>query len=136
MERQAPSATGWTPLTPSETAAARAAVDRILASPAFGSGVRRRQRLKRLVEQFLNEEADPITEYGLGLDVFGRPATLRIFQQSIEAGISPLNGRLMPGVTADCEHDCARAQTQFDPIFDGIRNDGRMAALEKRIGLE
>lgn len=75
MEPQTPSAAGRTPLGPSESAAARAALDRILASPGFGSGTRRSQLLKYLVEQWLNGESDHITEYGLGLDVFGRPAS-------------------------------------------------------------
>ncbi len=50
-------------------------MERILASRGFGSGTRRSQLLKYLVEQVLNGGSEHITEYGLGLDVFGRPAS-------------------------------------------------------------
>ena len=48
------------------------ALERILRSPGFESSVRRAQLLRYLVERTLAGEGDSISEYGIGVDVFGK----------------------------------------------------------------
>jgi TolB-like protein/Tfp pilus assembly protein PilF len=60
---------------PVEAAGIRAALDRILASAGFATAPRRTLLLRYLVEQTLAGGGEQITEYGIGLDVFGRPAS-------------------------------------------------------------
>jgi TolB-like protein/Tfp pilus assembly protein PilF len=62
-------------LTPSETAKMPAALERVLASPGFASAPRRSHLLRHIVERTLVGKNDQITEYGIGIDVFGRPAS-------------------------------------------------------------
>src|SRR5581483_10671945 len=50
----------------------RGALERVLASPGFTSR-RRSDLLRYLVERTLNGDAERLTEYGIALDVFGKP---------------------------------------------------------------
>jgi adenylate cyclase len=58
-----------------DSAEIRACADALLASPAFVSSGRRARHLRYLIERTLAGEGPQITEYGIGLDVFERPAT-------------------------------------------------------------
>jgi len=49
------------------------ALDRILRSSGFQNSGRRAQLLRYLVERTLAGEGDAISEYGIGVDVFGKP---------------------------------------------------------------
>src|SRR5580658_7182162 len=83
MEERAHSGTVWTAFSSSEQAEIRAAVDRILSSPSFASATRRSQLLRYLAERSLAGDADRITEYGIGLDVFQRPDSFEPRMDSI-----------------------------------------------------
>ncbi len=58
---------------PSENAAIQALLERLLASPGFASSPRRSQLLRYLLEQTLRGGAESLSEYAVGIDVFGRP---------------------------------------------------------------
>jgi TolB-like protein/Flp pilus assembly protein TadD len=60
---------------PPDAAQIRAALDRILASPGFAAAARRCHLLRYIVLRTLAGEGERITEYGIGLDVFGRPTS-------------------------------------------------------------
>jgi len=71
----APSSTASrAPLNDSVRAAeVRQALERILRSPGFQNSTRRGQLLRYVVDRTLAGEAEAITEYGIGVDVFGKP---------------------------------------------------------------
>jgi TolB-like protein/tetratricopeptide (TPR) repeat protein len=60
---------------PSRTEFFRAYLDQLLSSSTFAGSRRRAQLLRYLVDRKLAGEEDRITEYGIGLDVFGKPAS-------------------------------------------------------------
>lgn len=53
----------------------RSYLDGLLATPAFSSSRRRGQLLRYLIENKLAGKAEEVSEYGIGLDVFERPAS-------------------------------------------------------------
>jgi TolB-like protein len=64
------------PVAPDDTARNAAVLDalgRILRSPGFQNSARRGQLLRYVVERTLAGEAGAISEYGIGIDVFGKP---------------------------------------------------------------
>jgi len=67
--------TGWSSLTSAELDGVRASLEQILASPSFTSSARRTRLLRYLVERALAGQGEQTTEYGIGLDVFDRPAS-------------------------------------------------------------
>jgi TolB-like protein/Flp pilus assembly protein TadD len=58
-----------------DAAQIRAYLDTLLASPVFSASERKSQLLRYLVEQTLSGQASQVNEYGIGLDVFERPAS-------------------------------------------------------------
>jgi TolB-like protein/tetratricopeptide (TPR) repeat protein len=76
---------------PARTEEFRAYLDRLLASPPFASSRRRAQLLGYLVERTLTGEAGQVTEYGIGLDVFQKPAS---FDPRLEATVRVEMSRL------------------------------------------
>lgn len=56
-----------------EPSVVRAQLHRLKSSPVFSPNLRRTQMLEYLVNRTLAGESAQITEYGIGLDVFGRP---------------------------------------------------------------
>ncbi|MGA2135351.1 MAG: tetratricopeptide repeat protein [Bryobacteraceae bacterium] len=69
----------------------RGQLARLLATAAFASALRRGQLLRYLVERTLAGEGDGINEYGIGLDVFEKPAS---FDPRIESIVRNEAGRL------------------------------------------
>ena len=61
--------------TAEQQEAIRAAVEAIAASPGFASAPRRTALLRYVVERTLAGEGGQLTEYGIALDVLGRPST-------------------------------------------------------------
>ncbi len=57
---------------PARVSEIRSYLDGLLATPAFASSRRRSKLLRHLIERQLAGEADQISEYGIGLDVFDR----------------------------------------------------------------
>ncbi|MBV8841218.1 MAG: hypothetical protein JO307_00275 [Bryobacterales bacterium] len=51
----------------------RAQLDKLVQAPALASSPRRQQLLRFLIEHWLQGRGDQLTEYGIALDVFGRP---------------------------------------------------------------
>ncbi len=66
-----------------DPAAARAQVDRILASKTFESSDVHRRLLQFLCEKSLNGEADRLKEYTIGIEAFGKPESYDPKQDSI-----------------------------------------------------
>src|SRR5690349_11055205 len=66
-----------------DPAAARAQVDRILASKTFESSDVHRRLLHFLCEKSLSGEADRLKEYTIGIEAFGKPETYDPKQDSI-----------------------------------------------------
>jgi TolB-like protein len=60
---------------PVDAGQVRACLDALLSSPEFSASGRKAQLLRYLVEQTLAGQGSKITEYGIGLDVFERPAS-------------------------------------------------------------
>jgi TolB-like protein/Flp pilus assembly protein TadD len=78
-----------------DAAQVRAYLDTLFASPEFAASGRKNQLLRYLVEQTLAGHADRITEYGIGLDVFERPASFDPRTDSVvRAEVSRLRGKL------------------------------------------
>ena len=75
MKSPRPGATGNPAFDPSEATKIRAYLDELLARPAFTASQRKTQLLRYLVERTLAGEGGQINEYGLGLDVFEKPAS-------------------------------------------------------------
>lgn len=61
------------PLGPCEPLAARAALNRVLASPAFVASENLSRFLRHLAEQTIEGRTEGLKEYTLGVDVLGRP---------------------------------------------------------------
>ena len=100
-------ATGRKPFSPAEAAQVRAQLDRILASPRFASTSRRATLLRYLVERTLAGEAEQISEYGIGLDVFARPATFDPLNESVvRTEIGRLRQRLREYYATEGAQDC------------------------------
>lgn len=76
------------------TSEVRACLDRVLASPLFASR-RRGELLRYLVERTLAGEAESIAEYGIALDVFGKPDS---FDPRSESTIRAEMSRLRKGL--------------------------------------
>ena len=57
-----------------ETEAVRNCLDRILSSPMFNASLRQQRFLRHIVEKTLTNEEHLLRGYGIGLDVFDRPA--------------------------------------------------------------
>jgi TolB-like protein/Tfp pilus assembly protein PilF len=66
-------------------------VDQLLASPAFTSSRRRSQLFSYLLDRTLAGEADQVTEYAIGLDVFQKPTS---FDPRTEATVRAEMSRL------------------------------------------
>src|SRR5690348_1125971 len=66
-----------------DPAAARAQVERILASKTFESSDVHRRLLQFLCEKSLNGEADRLKEYTIGIEAFGKPESYDPKQDSI-----------------------------------------------------
>ena len=77
-------------LDPARLADFRAYLERLLALPSFASR-RRGQLLRYLVEQTLAGKGEQVTEYGIALDVFARPAS---FDPRTEATVRAEMSRL------------------------------------------
>jgi len=60
---------------PADAPRIRAYLETLLAAPEFATSGRKSQLLRYLVEQTLAGQASQINEYGIGLDVFERPAS-------------------------------------------------------------
>lgn len=75
LSQQADSGARSAAQNPTEAAGVTAALQRILTSPGFAGAPRRADLLRYLVERTLAGEGDRTTEYGIGLDVFGRPTS-------------------------------------------------------------
>jgi len=69
----------------------RAQLEKLLQAPAFVSSQRRTQLLRYLVEQTLAGKGEQITEYGMGLDIFDRPAS---FDPRLESIVRTETSRL------------------------------------------
>ncbi len=69
----------------------RAYLDQLLASSAFTASRRRSQLLRYLVERALAVPAEPVTEYGIGLDVFRKPES---FDPRVDATVRVEMSRL------------------------------------------
>jgi serine/threonine-protein kinase len=82
------------PFTPAEPEL-RACLDRVLSSSFFLSR-RRGELLRYVVERALEGKADSIGEYGIGLDVFGKPES---FDPRIESTVRAEMSRLRKGLT-------------------------------------
>lgn len=84
----------------SDLAAIRAELEALLASAGFAASPRRAQLVRYLADRTLNGE--DISEYGLGLDVFGKPASFdpRI-DSTIRSEISRLRQKLKEYYAAD-----------------------------------
>lgn len=76
---------------PSQTARIQAQLGALLASPGFAASSRRAGLLRYLVERTLSGEADRISEYSIGLDVFARPVS---FDPRSESAVRTEIGRL------------------------------------------
>jgi serine/threonine-protein kinase len=83
MAEQTQSGSDWTGLSAAEQAAIQTALDGILASPGFASAGRRSRLLRYLVEHAMAGQGEQVTEYGIGLDVFDRPASFEPRMDSI-----------------------------------------------------
>jgi serine/threonine-protein kinase len=83
MAEQTQSGTDWTGLSAADQATVQAALDGILASPGFVSAARRSRLLRYLVERAMAGKGEQVTEYGIGLDVFDRPASFEPRMDSI-----------------------------------------------------
>ena len=108
MEKQSQSSEGWIATGPLHAAppdsprlespspeAVEKAVRRILSSPGFASAPRRSQLFTHLVERQLAGTAGSITEYALGVDIFGRPPSFDPRLDSIvRTEVSRLRARL------------------------------------------
>ena len=90
------------PLVDSQTAEIRAEADKLLASPALAGSPRRAQLLRYLLDRALSGQASEISEYGIGLDVFGKPPSFdpRI-DSSIRSEISRLRQKLREYAAAE-----------------------------------
>src|SRR5262249_54554650 len=69
----------------------RAYLDTLLRSPAFAASRRRADLLRYLVDRTLAGDGDSITEYGIGLDVFGKPES---FDTRFDSGVRSEVSRL------------------------------------------
>src|SRR5271165_7451172 len=80
-----------TSLDPAQRDQIRSQLDRLLASVAFASSLRRGQLLRYLVARTLAGKGDGINEYAVGIDVFEKPAS---FDPRIESIVRTEVGRL------------------------------------------
>ena len=87
--------TGDGSISEADTARIRSYLDSLLAAPEFATSGRKSQLLRYLVEQTLTGKASQVNEYGIGLDVFERPASFdpRI-DSVVRAEISRLRNKL------------------------------------------
>lgn len=90
----------------SRTGEIRDYLAQLLASPQFAASGRRGQLLQYLVQHTLAGDADKVTEYAIGLDVFHKPTS---FNPQIESVVrtefSRLRQRLKDYYAADGHHD-------------------------------
>lgn len=75
MEGLRTNGTSDSSLSPADAAQVRAYLDTLLASPEFAASERKSQLLRYLVDKTLSGQASRVNEYGIGLDVFERPAS-------------------------------------------------------------
>lgn len=75
MESLQTNGTSDSSISQPDAARIRAYLDTLLAAHEFAGAERKKQLLRYLVEQTLAGQADRISEYGIGLDVFERPAS-------------------------------------------------------------
>ncbi len=103
---------GQAPYPPAETAAARDALGRILASAGFRGSARRRALLGHLVEQGLAGRADSLRAHAIAVQVFGR-------DDSFDPQTDPIVRMEVGRLRRDLEHYYL-TDGQDDPLRIGI----------------